>query len=93
MKRQVKSVLLTNQWKDLSSKYENFDENFERALAAVAHIDLVTLQNLNNETITILNDYYKDLPKLLHKASTKSLLKLCYEKFLCYNILLGDAHL
>ena len=92
VKRQVKSVLLTNQWKDLSSKYENFDENFETALTAVAHIELETLQNLNNETITILNDYYKDLPKLLHKAS-KSLLKLFCENFLCYSILVGDAHM
>ena len=67
--RQVKSVLLTNHWKDLSEKDEKFADDFERALTAVAFTDLRTLQSLNNGTITILNDYHLHFPKMLHKAS------------------------
>ena len=69
VKRQLKSVLLTKQWKGLSEKDDNFADNFEKALTAVAFTDLRTLQNLNNGTITIINEYYSDLPLLLHKAS------------------------
>ena len=69
VKRQVKSVLLTNPWKDLSENDEKFANNFETALTAVAFTDLRTLQNLNNGTITIINEYQSHFPKLLHKAS------------------------
>ena len=69
VKRQLKSVLLTKQWKGLSEKDDNFAENFEKALTAVAFTDLRTLQNLNNGTITIINEYHSHFPQLLHKAS------------------------
>ena len=69
VKRQLKSVLLTKQWKGLSEKDDNFADNFEKALTAVAFTDLRTLQNLNNGTITIINEYQSHFPKLLHKAS------------------------
>ena len=69
VKRQVQSVLLTDPWKDLSEKDENFADNFEKALTAVALADKIVLPYLNNGTITIINEYYSYLPQLLHKAS------------------------
>ena len=73
VERQLESVLLTQPWKGLSKRDPKFPNYFKKALTAIvmAREDPPMMDNLDTETISVLNKYQKSLPEVLKKVSFK----------------------
>ena len=71
VERQLESVLLTQPWKGLTKRDPKFPNNFKKALTAIvmARENPPMLNNLDNETVTVLNDYQDSLPDVLKRVS------------------------
>ena len=71
VERQLESVLLTQPWKGLAKRDPKFSGNFKKALTAIvmARENPPMLNNLDNETVTVLNDYQDSLPDVLKRVS------------------------
>ena len=68
--RQLESVLRTQPWKGLNKLTLNFEEDFISALTALATAqdDPQRLKELTKGAKNILNDYQKELPKVLRQV-------------------------
>ena len=68
--RQLESVLRTQPWKALNKSILNFKIDFVSALTALvtAQDDPQRLKRLSNGTKSILNNYQKELPKILRQV-------------------------
>ena len=73
VERQLESVLLTQPWRGLAKRDPGFPEHFKKALTAIvmAREDPPMMDNLDTETISVLNKYQKSLPEVLKKVSFK----------------------
>ena len=71
VERQLESVLLTQPWKGLAKRDPKFSGNFKKALTAIvmARENPPMLNNLDNETVTVLNNYQDSLPDVLKRVS------------------------
>ena len=71
--RQLESVLRTQPWNGLNKSIPNFEVDFNSALTAlvIAQDDLHKLRGLNKGTISILNNYHKELPEILKQVGMK----------------------
>ena len=71
VERQLESVLLTQPWKSLAKKDPGFTNDFKKALTAIvmARENPPMLNNLDNETVTVLNNYQDSLPDVLKRVS------------------------
>ena len=69
--RQLESVLRTQPWKGLNKSILNFEQDFTMALTALvtAQDDPQRLKELTNGTKNILNNYKKELPKVLRQVN------------------------
>ena len=72
--RQLESVLRTQPWKALNKSDLNFEKDFIGALTALvtAQDDPQRLKELTSGTKNILNDYQKELPKVLRQVKLNS---------------------
>ena len=71
--RQLESVLRTQPWKGLNKSIANFEVDFNSALTAlvIAQDDPYKLRGLTKGTISILNNYYLELPEILKQVRLK----------------------
>ena len=71
VERQLESVLLTQPWKGLSKRYPKFPNHFKKALTAIvmARENPPMLNNLDEGTVTVLNEYQDTLPEVLKRVS------------------------
>ena len=71
--RQLESVLRTQPWKGLNKSIANFEVDFKSALTAlvIAQDDPYKLRGLTKGAISILNDYYIELPEVLKQVKMK----------------------
>ena len=76
--RQLESVLRTQPWKALNKSILNFKIDFVSALTALvtAQDDPQRLKELSNGTKSILNNYQKELPKILRQVKWNYFLHL-----------------
>ena len=74
VERQLESVLLTQPWKGLTKIDPKFPNNFKKALTAIvmARENPPMLDNLDEETVTVLNEYQDTLPEVLKRVSLVS---------------------
>ena len=79
VERQLESVLLTQPWRGHAKKDPNFAESFKKALTAIvmARENPPMLDNLDYETVTVLNNYQDSLPEVLKKVSFKIIYYTC----------------
>ena len=92
--RQLESVLRTQPWKGLNKSILNFEEDFISALTALvtAQDDPRWLLELNENTKNILNDYQKELPKILRQVKSN----LFHNRYILFKSILylsGNANL
>ena len=68
---QLESILLTQPWKGLAKRDPGFPDHFKKALTAIvmARENPPMLDNLDAETVTVLNKYQDTLPEVLKKVS------------------------
>ena len=92
--RQLESVLRTQPWKGRNKSILNFQDDFISALTALvtAQDDPRWLLELNENTKNILNDYQKELPKILRQVKS-NLFHNRYILFKSILYLLGNANL
>ena len=71
VKRQLESVLLTQPWKGLAKRDSKFSHDFEKALTAIvmARENPPMLDNLDDRTVSVLNEYHDSLPEVLKRVS------------------------
>ena len=71
VERQLESVLLTQPWKGHNKKDPKFAKSFKKALTAIvmARENPPMLNNLDEGTITVLNEFQDTLPEVLKKVS------------------------
>ena len=71
VERQLKSVLLTQPWKGLTERNPNFPDHFKKALTAIvmAQENPPMLENLDEGTVSVLNEYQNSLPEVLKRVS------------------------
>ena len=71
VERQLKSVLLTQPWKGLTERNPNFPDHFKKALTAIvmAQENPLMLENLDEGTVSVLNEYQNSLPEVLKRVS------------------------
>ena len=71
VERQLESVLLTQPWKGLTKRDPKFKNNFKKALTAIvmARENPPMLNNLDEGTVTVLNEYQDTLPEVLKRVS------------------------
>ena len=71
VERQLESVLLTQPWRGLSKRDPKFSEHFRKALTAIvlARENPPILNNLDDGTISVLNEYQNSLPEVLKRVS------------------------
>ena len=76
--RQLESVLRTQPWKGLNKSIINFEVYFISALTALvtAQDDPQRLKELTKGAKSILNDYQKELPKVLKQVKLNYFLHL-----------------
>ena len=69
--RQLESVLLTQPWRTLAKKDPEFSIHFQKALTAIvmARENPPMLNNLDDGTVTVLNEYQDTLPEVLKRVS------------------------
>ena len=77
--RQLESVLRTQPWKGLNKSIANFEVDFNSALTAlvIAQDDPYKLRGLTKGTISILNNYHKELPEILKQVGMKIIFVYC----------------
>ena len=83
VERQLESVLLTQPWKGLAKRDPKFSGNFKKALTAIvmARENPPMLDNLDYETVTVLNNYQDSLPEVLKRVSENCLIIALYKLF------------
>ena len=64
---QVDKILLSQPWRSLSEVNSNFSNDFKNALSALVAQE--KLENLNNGSKNIINDYKANLINVLSKVS------------------------
>ena len=71
VERQLESVLLTQPWKALAKRDPKFSHDFKKALTAIvmARENPPMLDNLDNRTVSVLNEYQDSLPEVLKRVS------------------------
>ena len=71
VERQLESVLLTQPWKGLTKRDPEFPDHFKKALTAIvmARENPPMLENLDEETVSVLNDFRNSLPEVLKRVS------------------------
>ena len=71
VERQFESVLLTQPWRGLAKRDPGFPKHFKKALTAIvmAQENPPMLNNLDEGTVTILNEYQDSLPEVLKRVS------------------------
>ena len=71
VERQLESVLLTQPWRGLTKRNPEFAENFRNALTAIvmARENPPMMNNLDNGTISVLNEFQHSLPEVLKQVS------------------------
>ena len=71
VERQLESVLLTQPWRGHAKKDPKFADNFKKALTAIvmARENPPMLENLDEETVSVLNDFRNSLPEVLKRVS------------------------
>ena len=71
VERQLESMLLTQPWNGLSKRDPKFSEHFRKALTAIvlARENPPILNNLDDGTISVLNEYQNSLPEVLKRVS------------------------
>ena len=71
VERQLESVLLTQPWRGLTKRDPGFPEKFKKALTAIVMVreNPPMLDNLDEETISVLNEYQNSLPEVLKRVS------------------------
>ena len=71
VERQLESVLLTQPWRGLAKRDAGFPEHFKKALTAIvmARENPPMLNNLDDATVTVLNEYQDTLPEVLKRVS------------------------
>ena len=71
VERQLESVLLTQPWRGYTKKDPKFADNFKKALTAIvmARENPPMLDNLQEETISVLNEFRDSLPEVLKRVS------------------------
>ena len=70
VERQLESVLLTQPWRGLAKKDPEFSDNFKKALTAIvmARENPPMMKNLDNGTISVLNEFQNSLPEVLKRV-------------------------
>ena len=81
--RQLESVLRTQPWNGLNKSIPNFEVDFNSALTAlvIAQDDPYKLRGLTKGTISILNNYHKELPEILKQVGMKIIFLYCWFAF------------
>ena len=71
VERQLESVLLTQPWRGHSKKNPKFAQSFKKALTAIvmARENPPMLENLDEGTVTVLNEFQDTLPEVLKRVS------------------------
>ena len=71
VKRQLESVLLTQPWRGHAKKDPKFADSFKKALTAIvmAQENPPMLNNLDEGTVTVLNEFQDYLPEVLKRVS------------------------
>ena len=71
VERQLESVLLTQPWRGHAKTDPNFAESFKKALTAIvmARENPPMLDNLDQGTVTVLNEFPDSLPEVLKRVS------------------------
>ena len=71
VERQLESVLLTQPWKGLTKKDPKFPNHFKKALTAIvmARENPPMLNNLDEGTVSVLNNFRDSLPEVLKRVS------------------------
>ena len=71
VERQLESVLLTQPWRGHTKKDPNFAESFNKALTAIvmARENPPMLNNLDEGTVSVLNNFRDSLPEVLKRVS------------------------
>ena len=71
VERQLESVILTQPWKGLAKRDPKFSHDFKKALTAIvmARENPPMLDNLDNRTVSVLNEYQDSLPEVLKRVS------------------------
>ena len=71
VERQLESVLLTQPWRRLTKSDPKFADHFKKALTVIvmAQENPPMLNNLDDGTVSVLNEYQNSLPGVLKKVS------------------------
>ena len=71
VERQLESVLLTQPWRGHAKKDPKFADSFKKALTAIvmAREKPPMLDDLEEETVYVLNEFRDSLPEVLNKVS------------------------
>ena len=71
VERQLESVLLTQPWRGHAKKDPEFADNFKKALTAIvmARENPPMLDDLDEGTVSILNEFPDSLPEVLKRVS------------------------
>ena len=71
VERQLESVLLTQPWRGHAKKDPKFADNFKKALTAIvmARENPPMLDDLDEGTVSILNEFANSLPEVLKRVS------------------------
>ena len=71
VERQLESVLLTQPWRGHTKRDPKFAESFKKALTAIvmARENPPMLENLDEETVSVLNEFRNSLPEVLKRVS------------------------
>ena len=71
VERQFESVLLTQPWRGYTKKDPGFADSFKKALTAIvmARENPPMLEDLDEETVSVLNEFQDFLPEVLKKVS------------------------
>ena len=74
VERQLESVLLTHPWKGLTKRDPKFPEQFKNALTVIvmARENPPMLDNLDEGTVSVLNEFQNSLPEVLKRVSLVS---------------------
>ena len=71
VERQLESVLLTQPWRGHAKKDPEFADNLKKALTAIvmARENPPMLDDLDEGTVSILNEFHDSLPEVLKRVS------------------------
>ena len=71
VERQLESMLLTQPWRGLTKRDPGFPDHFKKALTAIvmARENPPMLENLDEGTVTVLNNFRDSLPEVLKRVS------------------------